>query len=261
MTGRELFEKIYNDEMAIPESHVFGDAQELDFEDADIREAAYAGFVLAMNAAQESMSNARQVMEKLKFAVNGPVNSALLALDDEQDTLSNFHYQLARHKERSATDPAHAKSLWPVEAVQDFAVCNLEQVSAPASSICQLPVFTLRKNKHFKIGYVLDFAHYNPIGFTTNTLHMANNPQAGKTPAQCVFLVLEILGDPDLYPSDFATSSREAYGALGKFANRCRNICGLGEITPLGSSMNGSVVRALALPMFVKHDQFAKAQK
>lgn len=261
MTGRELFEKMYNDEMDIPESHVFGDAQELDFTDASVREAAYAGFVLAMSATHDSMSKAREIMQKLRYAVNGPVNSALLALEDEQDTFSNFHYQLARHKERFAADPAHAKSLWPVEAVQDFAVRNLEQVTAPASPLCQMPVFSLRPNQHFKIGYVLDFAHYNPIGFTTNTLHMANNQHVGPTPAQCVFLVLEILGDPDLYPSDFATSSRETYSALGKFANRCRNICRIGEITPLGSSMNGSVVRALALTLFVRHDQFAKAQK
>lgn len=262
MTGRELFEKIYNDEMSIPDSHVFEPAQELNFEDADIREAAYAGFVLAMSTTHEHLSHACLAMEQLKAAVNGPINHALDSLKDEQATLSNFAYQMNRHSQRAReTTELDKASLWPTEAVVSYDLHQVEEVCAPISPLAQLPAFVLLPNKYFKINILLESNKYQPIGFTSGTLHMANNPHAKAHRNPCVFLVLEIRGDESVYPSDYAMASREAYAALRKFANRCRNICPVGEMTPLGSSMNGSVVRAFSVTLFVEHDQFKKAQK
>lgn len=260
MKVRELFEKMYNDEMSIPDSHEFGETQELNFEDTDVREAAFAGFLLAMSFTHEHMANAKQAVERLRFAINGPVNVALLALEDEQDTLSNFHYQMAQHQKRTNRELMPEESLWPVEAVVDFDVSCVDQLTAPHSRLAKMPLFTLRRNQHFSIGYLLEFDNLKPIGYTTNRLHMSKSAN-GENPVQVVTIVLAIRGDDSLYPKEYANSLREAYGSIGKFEKRCRNICPTSEIIPLGSSLNGSVVRALALTLYVSHDQFAKAQK
>lgn len=263
MNGRELFEKIYNDEMDIPDSHVFGDAQELDFEDASVREAAYAGFVLAMNATQEHLSNARQAMKQLKATMIGPLNSALLSLEDEQQALSNFRFQLNKHNARRMPKPElTVESLYNHEAVVEVTIRTVERVTAPSFSRSRIPKHTLEACEHFHVGVAMDFDKFYPVGYKFGKLVMANGVgPAGKEYQQNVFIVLELKGDPVLYPMDYAESLKVAYNALVEIEAHCQNICAVGHVQTLGEAgVDGGPVKALCLALCIHHHEFQKAQ-
>lgn len=264
LNGREFFEAVYSDEMAIDPTHKFGDAQELDFEDASVREAAYAGWMLAMSCAHEHISNSRLALEKLRATVVGPVNKALDILETEQFSLTNFRYQLNRHEVRKQPGTQiSVESLYDHESVVESKITSLKSVVAPCHSRSRIPPHILEANEHFNIGIVFEFDKYYPVGYTFSKLFMANGiGPAEKEYQQNVFVVLDIRGNADLYKQSYAESLSLAYAALGEFAKRCENICPVGDIRPLGDgSLHGGPVKALVLPLMIHHHEFQKVQK
>lgn len=263
LSGRTFFETVYNDEMAIEPEHVFGDAQELDFEDASVREAAYAGWMLAMNCTHEHLTSARLAMERLRAAVVGPVNHALVTLEHEQDTLSNFRYQLNKHRAKRKPDiPVSVDAVVDHEAVVESRITSVQSITAPHYARSQLPKFVLEANEHFNLGIVFDFDKFYPVGYSFSKLFMANGiGPAGKDYQQNVFIVLEIRGDADLYKLDYAESLKLAYEALTEISKRCENICPVGPIRPLGESLHGGPVKALVMPLCMYHHEFQRIQK
>jgi hypothetical protein len=263
LSGRDFFESVYNDEMAIPEGHDYGAAQELNFEDASVREAAYAGWMLAMNCTHEHLSNARLAIERLRNSVIGPVNNALNVLGDEQHALSNFRYQLNKHRAARREDKLlTVESVYDHESVVEHNITSVKQIVAPHYNRSQLPKFVLEANEHFNLGIVLEFDKYYPVGYTFSKLFMANGiGPAGKDYQQNVFVVLEIRGDADLYRGEYAISLCKAYEALGQIAKRCANICPVGDIRPLGENMHGGPVKALVMPLMMYHHEFQRIQQ
>lgn len=266
VTGREFFEQVYSDEMDIAADFDYGLPQELNFEDASVREAAYAGWVLAMSCAHEHLTKARLTIERLRNSITGPINNSLTALEDEQDTLSNFRYQLNKREAAKKPNPEtylNVESLGTHEAVVESNIIGMKRIVAPHYARSQLPKFVLEPNEHYNLGIVLEFDKFFPVGYTFSKLFMANGiGPAGKEYQQNVFIVLEIKGDADLYRGDYAKSIAAAYGALQEVAKHCENICAVGDIRPLGDgSMHGGPVKALVMPLCMYHHEFQRIQK
>lgn len=263
VTGRELFEKVYADEMAVDPTLVFGLPQEIDFEDATMREAAYAGWILAMSFAHEQLFEAKQAMDRLRAAVIGPVSRAKSDIVDISDKLSNFPYQLNRHETRKET-PANIDPLTIChqEAVIECSIENRDSVTAPFFLESSIPKYKFHATEDYQIGVALDFDKFYPVGHRQGTLFMANSVgPANKGYQQNVFIVLEIKGDPDLYALSWAESVAAAHRTLQEFGERCVNICPVGEIRSLGGNLNGGPITALVLPLCINHHVFQRAQQ
>ncbi len=78
---------------------------------------------------------------------------------------------------------------------------------------------------------------------------------------QIVFVVLAIKGEPDLMALSYAENLRAAFHRLRTFRAAFKNICSVGEIRSLGSSLDGGPIEALVLALNIDHHDFMKAQK
>lgn len=260
-TGREFFEKVYADEMAIPDGHVFGEVGEIDFTDPTMREAAYAGFVLAQSTVRDAAYQLRMTARNLRARINAEAEAALRVIEDQGDLLDNFAAQVNMHTARRNPGLPDAMDIVHLENVQEYDLKYVQTLAAPRASH-KMPFVTVDDCPAFSVSYLLEFDKLYPVAYRYMNLVMANGiGPANAKYQQNVFIVLSVKGDYDLMQLTYAENVREAMAALQKIAAACQNICPVGTIRPLGSTLDGGHVEALVLPLCIDHHDFMMVQK
>jgi len=263
-TARQFFEHVYADEMQIPKGHVFGEPGEINFEDPTIREAAYAGFALAYSIVQDTAYRMTHSVQTLRARIQAETTPVLRALEDDRAVLGNFAAQINMHDARKEGDVIPLPDVFDLTHLENTVEGKLkfeQRLLAPRANKRMRPI-SLQETPAFSVAYALEFDKYYPIAYRYQDLVLANGIGPAKEEyQQNVFVVLAIKGEPELMALTYAENLRAAFHRLRTFRAACINICPVGEIRALGSSLEGGPIEALVLTLNIHHHEFMKAQK